>query len=335
MRNRLLGATRKNLPAIGLGCMGLSEFYGPPTEQGAAIKLLHQAIELGVVHFDTAELYGMGANETLLRDAFHDRRDKVFIATKFGPIRDPDTGIPTGIDGSRENCRRAVEGSLNRLQTDVIDLYYLHRVDANVPVEESIGALSRMVEQGKVRTIGASEIGDENLRKAHATHPLIAVQSEYSLWTRTPERKVLATCQELGISFVAFAPLARQFLTGQCTDLSHFDENDIRCSNARPRFEPENFAQNEKLLTPYSEIADRVDCSMAQLALAWLLARGDNIIPIPGTKHVDYMIENAGAGDIRLDPETVQELDQLINEDTVSGDRYQSALMKSIDSEKD
>jgi len=331
MHQRKLGPF--DVSAIGLGCMNISMGYGPRPGDDECGRLFNLALDNGYTMLDTAAMYGMGHSENIIGKYLSHRRHDYTLASKCGIFRNDQ-------DKAEINCRPEVllktcEDSLRRLDTDVIDLYYLHRVDANVPVEESIGALSRMVEQGKVRTIGASEIGDENLRKAHATHPLIAVQSEYSLWTRTPERKVLATCQELGISFVAFAPLARQFLTGQCTDLSHFDENDIRCSNARPRFEPENFAQNEKLLTPYSEIADRVDCSMAQLALAWLLARGDNIIPIPGTKHVDYMIENAGAGDIRLDPETVQELDQLINEDTVSGDRYQSALMKSIDSEKD
>lgn len=331
MHQRKLGPF--HVSAIGLGCMNISMGYGPRPDDEECGNLFNLALDNGYTMLDTAAMYGMGHSESIIGKYLSHRRYEYTLASKCGIFRNEQ-------DKAEVNCRPEVllktcEDSLRRLNTDVIDLYYLHRVDTNVPVEESIGALSRMVEQGKVRTIGTSEIGNENLRKAHATHPLIAVQSEYSLWTRTPERKVLTTCEDLGISFVAFAPLARQFLTGKCTDLSHFDENDIRCTNARPRFEPENFAQNEKLLTPYSEIANRLDCSMAQLALAWLLARGDNIIPIPGTKHVDYMIENAGAGDISLDPETVEELDQLINENTVSGDRYQSALMKSIDSEKD
>lgn len=331
MKQRKLGPF--NVSAIGLGCMNISMGYGPRPSDDECGRLFNLALDNGYTMLDTAAMYGMGHSENIIGKYLSHRRHEYTLASKCGIFRNDQ-------DKAEINCRPEVllktcEDSLRRLNTEVIDLYYLHRVDANVPVEESIGALSRMVEQGKARTIGASEIGDVNLRKAHATHPLVAVQSEYSLWTRTPERKVLATCEELGISFVAFAPLARQFLTGQCTDLTQFDENDIRCTNARPRFEPENFAQNEKLLTPYGKIAERINCSMAQLALAWLLARGDNIIPIPGTKHVDYMIENAGAGDITLDQETVEELDQLINEDTVYGDRYQSALMGSIDSEKD
>ena len=331
MHQRKLGPF--HVSAIGLGCMNISMGYGPRPDDDDCGRLFNLALDSGYTMLDTAAMYGMGHSESIIGKYLSNRRHEYTLASKCGIFRNDQ-------DKAEINCRPEVliktcEDSLRRLNTDVIDLYYLHRVDANVPVEESIGALSRMVEQGKVRTIGASEIGDENLRKAHATHPLVAVQSEYSLWTRTPERKVLATCDELGISFVPFAPLARQFLTGKCTDLTHFDENDIRCTNARPRFEPENFAKNRNLLTPYGEIADRVGCSMAQLALAWLLARGDNVIPIPGTKHVDYMIENAGAGDITLDQEVVEELDQLINEDTVAGDRYQWKLMNSIDSEKD
>jgi aryl-alcohol dehydrogenase-like predicted oxidoreductase len=221
------------------------------------------------------------------------------------------------------------------LNTDSIDPYYLHRIDPAVPVEDSVGALAQLVEAGKIKTIGLSEISADSLRRAHAVYPITAVQSEYSLWTRTPERKILATCAELGVAFVPFSPLARQFLTGKCRDVSTVGKDDIRASIARPRFEPDNFAQNEKLLIPFDAIARRQGCSMAQLALAWLLAQGDNIIPIPGTKHMEWMIENASAGDITLAAETVVELDLLINEDTVSGNRYTDALMASTDSEKD
>jgi aryl-alcohol dehydrogenase-like predicted oxidoreductase len=204
-----------------------------------------------------------------------------------------------------------------------------------VPIEDSVGAPGGLVEAGKIKTIGLSEISADILRRAHAVHPITAVQSEYSLWTRTPERQILATCTELGVAFVPFSPLARQFLTGKCRDVTSVGEDDIRASIARPRFEPENFAENEKLLIPYAAIAERQGCSMAQLALAWLLAQGDNIIPIPGTKHMDWMIENAAAGEITLDAATVNELDTLINEDTVAGYRYTDALMASTDSEKD
>ena len=215
MKRRTLGKTQVTLPPIGLGCMGLSEFYGPPTEQRAAIELLHQAIELGVQHFDTAEIYGIGANESLLGEAFRDRREQVFIATKFGPIRDPDTGAFTGIDGSRENCRRAVEGSLNRLQTDVIDLYYLHRVDPTRPIEETVEAMAELVAEGKVRAIGLSEASAETIRRAAGIHPIAAVQSEYSIFSRDIEEAIIPACIDVGATLVAYSPLGRGMLSGR------------------------------------------------------------------------------------------------------------------------
>jgi len=239
------------------------------------------------------------------------------------------------MDGRPAVLRQTCEESLRRLDTETIDLYYLHRIDPAVAVEESVGALAQLVAAGKIRGIGLSEVSAETLRRAHAEPPISAVQSEYSLWTRTPERRVLATCAELGIAFVPFSPLARQFLTGRCGDLTTFADDDIRASIARPRFEPDNFARNRELLVPFAAVAEREGCSMAQLALAWLLARGDNIIPIPGTKHHDWMLENAGAAEISLAPATVAELDALINENTVSGRRYTDALMASTDSEQD
>jgi len=331
MQQRQIGPF--TVSAIGLGCMNVSAGYGPRIDEDEAGKLFNVALDKGYTFLDTASMYGLGHNESLIGKYLTSRRDEYVLASKCGFSRADDD--KTIMDGRPEVLLQTCEDSLRRLNTEVIDLYYLHRIDPKVPVEESVGALADLVEQGKIKTIGLSEINSASLRRAHAVHPITAVQSEYSLWARTPERKILATCAELGIAFVPFSPLARQFLTGKCGDVTTVLEDDIRATIARPRFEPENFSQNEKLLTPFGEIAARQGCSMAQLALAWLLAQGDNIVPIPGTKHMDWMIENAGAGEITLDTATVDELDRLINEDTVAGYRYTDALMASTDSEKD
>ena len=331
MHSRKLGPF--SVSAIGLGCMNVSMGYGPGPGEDQAGRLLNQALDTGYTFLDTAAMYGMGQNETLIGKYLPHRRSEYILASKCGIFRNDEGKAET--DGRPEVLLRTCEDSLRRLNTEVIDLYYLHRIDARVPVEESVGALSRMVEAGKVRCIGLSEISTDSLRRAHAVHPVTAVQSEYSLWTRTPERKMLAACKELGIAFVPFSPLGRQFLTGKCGDVTTIPADDIRATIARPRFEPEAFARNSRLLVPYAAIAERIGCSMAQLALAWLLARGDNVIPIPGTRQIDRMVENAGAGDIRLDSETVRELDMLINERTVEGDRYTARVMQTIDSERD
>ena len=331
MQQRQIGPFK--VSAIGLGCMNVSMGYGPRPDDDDSGKLFNAALDHGYTFLDTASLYGLGHNESLIGTYLAARRNEYVLASKCGFSRTEEG--KTVMDGRPEILMQTCEDSLKRLNTDVIDLYYLHRIDPNVPVEESVGALAQMVEQGKIRTIGLSEISADSLRRAHAVHPITAVQSEYSLWSRTPERKVLGVCAELGIAFVPFSPLARQFLTGKSPDVTAVLEDDIRATIARPRFEPENFAQNQKLLIPFAEVAQRQGCSMAQLALAWLLAQGDNIIPIPGTKHMDWMIENAGAGDITLDAATVAELDALINENTVAGHRYTDALMASTDSEKD
>lgn len=319
--------------AIGLGCMNNSMGYGPKQEDDKSDRLLNAALDRGYSFLDTAAMYGMGHNEKLIGKYIAHRRSEYVLASKCGIARGSDGKAE--INGRPAVLRKTCEDSLKNLNTEVIDLYYLHRIDPGVPVEESVGELARLVEQGKLQTIGLSEISSESLRRAHVEHPITAVQSEYSLWTRTPERKILATCDELGVAFVPFSPLARQFLTGHCGDVTTVGEDDIRASIARPRFEPENFAENQKLLIPFAQIAARLDCSMAQLALAWLLARGDNIVPIPGTKHIDWMLENAGAAEIELDDAIVSELDQLINEETVAGNRYTDALMQSTDSERD
>lgn len=331
MQQRQIGPF--TVSAIGFGCMNVSMGYGPRPDDAESGKLLNSALDHGYSFLDTAAMYGAGHNESLIGKYLSNRRDEYVLASKCGIAKDADGKITR--DGRPEVLRQTCELSLRQLQTDVIDLYYLHRIDPDVPIEDSVGELGRLVEQGKIRTIGLSEISADSLRRAHAVHPVTAVQSEYSLWSRTPERKILATCAELDVAFVPFSPLARQFLTGRCQDVTHVGEDDIRATIARPRFEPENFARNQALLGPFGEIAARNNCTLAQLALAWLLARGDHIVPIPGTKHMDWMIENASAADVVLDAATVTELDALINEDTVAGHRYTDELMKSTDSEKD
>lgn len=324
--NRELGNTQVNLAAIGLGCMGLSEFYGPPTDQGTAIKLLHAAIELGVRHFDTAELYGMGSNETLLGEAFHDRRDRVFIATKFGPIRDPETGTPTGIDGSRTNCRRAVEGSLKRLQTDVIDLYYLHRVDPSTPIEETVAAMAELVTEGKVRAIGLSEASADTIRRAAKIHPVSAVQSEYSIFSRDIEASVIPACIEVGATLVAYSPLGRGMLSGGFREDAPPDASDYRAMT--PRYQGDAYRANVALVAEIDAIATAKSCQSSQVALAWILSRGDHVMAIPGTSKLKHLQTNLGAYDVTLtDPEPA-ELDRLA--DLVKGDRYDERGMSII-----
>lgn len=331
MHSRTLGPFK--VSAIGLGAMNISGGYGPRLSDSDGQHLLVKALDYGYDFFDTASLYGMGHNEQQVGKALAHRRSEYTLASKCG-IKTNSEGQSIS-NGDPDVLIQTCEESLKRLKTDVIDLYYLHRIDANVPIEESVGALSRLVEQGKIRTIGLSEISSNSLKRAHKIHPITAVQSEYSLWTRTPERKVLSTCRDLGIAFVAFSPLGRQFLTGKSTDCTQIDDSNYRATIARPRFEPENFCKNVKLLEPFAEIAAREGCSMAQLSLAWLLAKSEDIIPIPGTSNLDHLQENAEAGDIKLSEETVAELDKLINDDVVAGARYNDFLMSTVDSERD
>ena len=331
MHRRKLGPF--TVSAIGLGCMNLSMGYGK-ADKKEGVQLLNECIDAGYTFLDTASMYGMGHNEELIGKTLSHRRDEYLLASKCGIVKNNSGG--TELDGRADVIRQTCEDSLRRLQTDVIDLYYLHRLDPKIPIEESVGALSSLVREGKIKTIGLSEMCAETTRRAHAVHPITAMQSEYSLWTRTPERKILAVCDELDIVFVPFSPLARSFLTGITRNVNQVDEGDIRSTIARPRFEVANFNKNLKLLKPYKRIADEQDCTMAQLALAWILARhGNRMIPIPGTKDIDHMRENAGAGDIYLSDEVVQSLDELINETTVAGRRYTDALMASTDSERD
>ena len=313
--------------AIGLGCMNLSYGYGAAPE-GAADEVLPRALELGCTFLDTATMYGGGDNERLIGRVLGSRRREFVLASKCGLSTQ-------GIDGRPDTLAAQIDASLQRLRTDVIDLYYLHRSDPDVPIEDSVGALGRMIEQGKVREIGLSEISTASYERARREHPIAAVQSEYSLWSRTPEHGLLAACQAGGTTFVPFSPLGRQFLTGKACDVQSLPDDDLRCTIARPRFEPDAYAANAALLVPFERIAERVGCSPAQLALAWLLGQPGSLVPIPGTKHVDWLIENLGAADIVLDAATLSELDALINESTVTGTRYTLDRMSTTDSERD
>jgi len=331
---RQIGSLR--VSPLGLGCMNMSSGYGPG-DDAVSSRLLNEALDAGYTFLDTATLYGGGHNETLIGSALRHRRDEYVLASKCALSR---VDGKNHIDGRPKALRAQCEASLSRLQTDVIDLYYLHRVDPAVPVEESVGELGRLVREGKLREIGLSEVAADTLRRAHKEFPVAALQSEYSLWTRTPEFAALRACEELGIAFVPFSPLGRQFLTGKARDVSQLPDDDLRCTIARPRFEPEAFAHNTKLLEPFSDVASRERLTMAQLALSWLLSRKDSagrqtLIPIPGTKHIEYMQENWVAADRLLSDDTFAELDALINERTVSGNRYSDARMADTDAERD
>jgi aryl-alcohol dehydrogenase-like predicted oxidoreductase len=327
MQSRKLGPF--DVSAIGLGCMSLSHAYGVPPEPESAAKVLLEALDLGYTHFDSAALYGFGANEALIGNVLGNRRGEFVLASKCGMFRN-EAG-QREIDGRPAVLRKTCEDSLKRLKTDVIDLYYLHRWDKRLAIEESIGALSDLVKEGKIKTIGLSEVSAATIRRAHSVHPIAAVQTEYSLWTRNPEIASLDTCRELGISFVAFAPLARGFLGGKVRDVALFPPKDIR--RGHPRFQPENFGKNLKLLDGLAALARENDCTMSQLALAWLLAQGDHILPIPGTTQIAHLIENAGASEVELKPGMAERLDALINTRTVSGPRYAAATAAEIDTE--
>ena len=331
MQQRKLGPFQ--VSAIGLGCMNICHAYGAPIAAVDAERLLLTALDLGVTHFDTAALYGFGASETAVGRALSKHRSQFTLASKCGMQGVDVAGdgkLVRVIDGRPETLRATCEAALKRLKTDVIDLYYLHRWDKQVPVEDSVGALSDLVRAGKIQTIGLSEVSADTLRKAHAVHPVAAVQTEYSLWTRNPEIAVLDACRELGVSFVAFSPVARGFLCGEI-DLGALDAKDIR--RTMPRFSPEHYAANLKLLAPFKAIARDVGCTPAQLAIAWLLHKGDDILPIPGTARQDHLRDNIEAADVRLDAATLASLEQLINQQTVSGDRYNEQANREVDTE--
>jgi len=313
--------------------MNLSHAYGAPPPAADAERLLLRALDLGVTMFDTAALYGFGANEALVGRVLKDHRSKFTLASKGGMAGVQfDDGVKRVIDGRPEALKRNCEGSLRRLQTDVIDLYYLHRWDKRVPIEDSVGAMAELVREGKVRAIGLSEVSAATLLRAHAVHPIKAVQTEYSLWTRNPEIAVLQACRDIGAALVAFSPVARGFLSGRLQDVSAFDAKDIR--RGMPRFQPDNYAANLRLLKGYELIANEAACSMAQLSLAWLLAQGEHVVPIPGTTRIDHLEENLGADALRLSGSQLERLNALINQVSVTGARYNAATQTEVDTEE-
>jgi len=327
MQRRTLGAQGLEVSAQGLGCMGMTHAYGRGDER-SGIETIHRALEIGITFLDTAEVYGPYTNEELVARAVAGKRERFQIATKFGFAIDPEQPADRRVDGSPENVRRACEGSLKRLGTGYVDLFYQHRVDPSVPIEETVGAMAELVDEGKVRHLGLSEASPETIRRAHATHPITAVQSEYSLWTRDVEGGVLDTLRELGIGFVAYSPLGRGFLTGQIRSMSDLPEDDWRRTN--PRFQEEALQENLQLADRVRELAADRGVTPAQLALAWVMAKGDDIVPIPGTKSPGRLEENAAAVQVELSPEDMEELDDAISADSVSGNRYPDAMMELL-----
>lgn len=328
MQNRPLGSQGIITSQLGLGCMGMSEFYGARND-AESMLVLQRALELGIIFWDTADIYGPFINEQLVGTALKQvGRKNITLATKFGIVRDATNPTVRGLNGSPAYVQAACEASLKRLDVEMIDLYYLHRKDPNTLIEDTVGAMSKLVEQGKIRGIGLSEVSSDTLRKAHAVHPISAVQSEYSLWTRDPEDDVLATCKELGIAFVAYSPLGRGFLTGQIKQFEDFASDDYR--RFSPRFQGDNFNKNLALVKKIEEIALTKGCSTSQLALAWVMAQGDSIFPIPGTKRIQYLEENAGALSVNLSTADLENIDSIFGKNAAAGTRYPEAMMKSL-----
>jgi aryl-alcohol dehydrogenase-like predicted oxidoreductase len=326
MEYRELGKSRLRVSALGLGCMGMSQSYGPGNDE-ESIAVLHRAVELGITLFDTADVYGLGANEILVGKGLKTHRSKVVIATKFGFMRSKD-GILTGVNGKPEYVKQACEASLRRIGIETIDLYYAHRADPNIPVEETVGAMSRLVEEGKVRFLGLSEASVGSIERANAVHPITALQSEYSLWTRDVEKEILPACWRLEVGFVSFSPLGRGFLTGQINDANSFGDKDFRKDN--PRFQGENFKKNMEFMKKIEEIAVEKKCKPAQLALAWVLSQGKDVVPIPGTKKRKYLEENIAAIELKLTKEDMSQLNEAAPVGVASGERYNAEMMKAV-----
>ena len=318
-------------PAIGLGCMNLSHGYGHPLPEAEALRALDAAFDMGYRHFDTATLYGATANERLVGKALAAKRHEILLASKCGMAIDPEQGRKV-IDGRPATLRRQCEESLSRLRTDHLDLYYLHRWDRQVPIEESVGELGRLVEEGKIAAVGLSEVSAATLRRAHAEHPIAAVQSEYSLWTRNPEIAVIEACREVGAAFVAFSPLGRGFLAGAVREHERLEEGDMR--RGMPRFSAEHLPRNLALLADVEAVARELEVTAGQLALAWLRARGEDILPIPGTRSIEHMRENLAAADLRLEATTAARLDALLTPERVAGGRYAAAQQAEVDTEE-
>ncbi len=327
MQTRKLGRQGLEVSALGLGCMGMSDFYGS-RDEAESIATINRALDLGVTFLDTADMYGVGANEALVGRVVRARREWVVVATKFGNVRGAD-GSFRGVNGHPDYVRQACDASLKRLGLDVIDLYYQHRVDPNVPIEDTVGAMAELVAAGKVKYLGLSEASPATIRRAHAVHPISALQTEYSLWSRDPEEELLPTVRELGIGFVPYSPLGRGFLTGQFASPDDLDTGDSRRNH--PRFQGEAFARNLELVTAIKAMASDKGCTPAQLALAWVLAQGDDVVPIPGTKRRTYLEENLGALDIALDKTELQRIDKALPRGAAAGQRYPQASMAAID----